>query len=280
MILVVGGDSKIGSAVTGALRAKGATVMATSRRPDAAARGMVKLDLADPPDAWSLPPCEAAVICAAKTRLAECEAEAELARRVNVEAPTHLAARLHDKEAYLLLLSTNLVFDGMRELPAAQDAVGPLTAYGQMKAEAEQAVAGATKGHCGVLRMTKVFGRGDERLCGWRDALRQGKTVEAFSDVPLAPVGLEAVVRGVCRVIEARAAGVFHLSARQDVRWAEVAERVAELCGAETRLVKRVSAVPAGHATPRHSALGMGRDEAQLGMVPQDPWIAVKEALG
>lgn len=275
MILIVGGDSSIGGALAESLRAEGRDFLATTKRTG----GKNHLDLAAQPETWLLPQCECAVFCAAMTKLADCEEQPELARKVNVEGPEALATRLHAMGAYVLLLGTNLAFDGERSFPMASDPVNPVTIYGRLKTDAERAVAGATEGRCGVLRLTKVFGRGDRRLGAWREALQAGEQVEAFSGVPLAPLGLGSVVQALCAMLKARAHGTFHFSAREDVTWSDVAERVAIRCGADRSLVRKDDLAGKSHRVPRHSALGMGKAEQALGLFPQDPWLAVEEAL-
>lgn len=275
MTLIVGGDSLIGGALAADFKSAGREFVATTRRPG----GRCQLDLSAPPDSWQVPQCDAAVFCAAMTKLADCEREPELARRVNVEGTAALAARLHEMGAYVLLLSTNLVFDGEQGFSMASEPLSPATVYGRLKAEAEAAVAGMTDGRAGVLRLTKVFGRGDRRLNGWAEAMKSGRSVEAFSGVPLAPVGLAAVVNAVRALLDARAAGACHFSASEDVTWFEVAERVADRCGADRSLVRPSGPGGIGQSFPRHSALGMGVVEESLGLFPQNPWIAVEEAL-
>lgn len=276
MVLIVGGDSLIGSALAAALRTAAKSVAVTTRREGG--EGLM-LDLGADPGTWELPVCEAAVICGAMTRLRACEEEPVMARRVNVENTAALTGRLHRAGTHVVFPSTNLVFDGTRSRPMAEDAVCPVTGYGRLKAEAEVAVGEATEGKASVLRLTKVLSPEQELVAQWRQALAAGEAIEAFTDMPVAPVGLRAVVEAIGNLVEHRPRGIFHLSADRDVKWVEVARRLCEAWRCDPGLIRGVKAAERGLRVPQHSALGMGAREAALGMRPQDPW-AVGEGLG
>ena len=78
--------------------------------------------------------------CAALTRSPACQANPDLARRVNVDATRCLAESA--PAARFVLLSTDLVFDGRKGQYAESDAVGPLSVYGETKVAAESMLAG------------------------------------------------------------------------------------------------------------------------------------------
>src|SRR5690242_1400182 len=81
-VLVVGADGEIGRALAAHLAAAGAAVAGTTRRrPGAARAGRQFLDLAADPEDWQpLPAVDAAVICAAVARVADCERDPDGAR--------------------------------------------------------------------------------------------------------------------------------------------------------------------------------------------------------
>src|SRR5689334_1013461 len=91
-VLVVGADGEIGRALAVHLAAAGAAVIGTTRRAGAAAQhGRMFLDLAADPAGWpAFPAADAAVICAAVARVADCERDPDAARRVNVDGPLAL----------------------------------------------------------------------------------------------------------------------------------------------------------------------------------------------
>ena len=81
--------------------------------------------------------------CAAFAKVDACEQERDLAYRINVTGPRHLAASLARHGGMLLHISTDYVFDGQKPVPEPyleDDEVAPLSYYGQTKLEGELAV--------------------------------------------------------------------------------------------------------------------------------------------
>jgi dTDP-4-dehydrorhamnose reductase len=77
---------------------------------------------------------------AAYTAVDKAEADAETARRINVQAVEHLAKACQAHQVVLLHISTDFVFDGQKNRPYTEtDAAQPLGVYGQTKLEGEQA---------------------------------------------------------------------------------------------------------------------------------------------
>jgi len=273
MTLIVGGDSHIGAALAAEMRKRSHPVLTTSRR---AGEGL-PLDLADSPSSWRLPPCRSVVLCAAMTRLDDCNRNPDLARRINTDGVVELSRRLADSGAHLVFLSTNLVFDGSKDRPMSAEPTNPNSFYGSLKAEAEQGILSAACGRAAVLRLTKVLWAGQERLSAWGAALASGRTVEAFADVPIAPISLRRVVQGIMRILDGRLAGTYHMSASHDITWFDLARRLACAHGLEQELVQPSSAVNIGITPPMSSALGMGEAERKLGMGPDEPYRILAE---
>jgi dTDP-4-dehydrorhamnose reductase len=149
-ILVTGATGFLGPFVVAALRAAGVEVATVARRS-----GDVAVDLTAPgmvaAVAEALAPTRV-VHLAARSRLAECEADPALARAVNADLPAQLAERFGPA---LLCVSTDLVFDGRGAPYAATAAVGPLSVYGATKAEGEERVLRAGGR---VVRLPLLFG--------------------------------------------------------------------------------------------------------------------------
>jgi dTDP-4-dehydrorhamnose reductase len=89
-----------------------------------------------------------------------CEENYPATYAINVTATVELAERLIEAGAFVVFLSTNLVFDGTlpRGLPITR--LNPQTAYGQQKAEAEQTLLDMAPDCVAIVRLTKVLDRG------------------------------------------------------------------------------------------------------------------------
>ena len=275
--LVIGADGAIGSAVAARLEATGMPVVRTSRRGTA---GSVPLDLAAVPAAWRPPEgIASAVICAAMTSIEACRSRAAEARRVNVEAPLHLGRRIAAAGGRVVFLSTNMVFDGSTPFVPARAARCPRTAYGRMKAEAEEGLL-ALGDAATVIRLTKVVGSALPVIEAWRSALARGEIVRPFSDLPIAPVSLELAAAVVAGAVREPLGPVLQVSARADVTYADAAHRLAARWGVADELVRPWTVAESGvglEHVPHHTTLDGAAVRDRLGIEPPDPWVAIDE---
>lgn len=275
-VLVIGADGTIGSAVAARLDAAGVPVVRTSRR-DAA--GSLPLDLAAVPGGWTPPAgVAAAVICAAVTSTEACRSRSDEARQVNVEAPLDLGRRLAAAGIRIVFLSTNMVFDGSVPCVPATAARCPRTAYGRMKAEAEEGLLGLEG--TTVVRLTKVVGRVLPVVGGWRSALARGEVVRPFSDLPIAPVSLDRAVAVIVAAARESLGPILQVSARADVTYADVADRLAARWGFPKDLVQPWTVAESGvglEHVPRHTTLDGSTVRDRLGIEPPEPWAAIDE---
>ena len=274
-VLVVGADGLIGAAVAARLEAAGTPVIRTSRR---GSRGSIPLDLAALPAEWSPPPgVAAAVICAAITSTDECRTRPDDCHRVNVEATCALGRRLADAGSRIVFLSTNLVFDGSTPFTPATAPRHPHTAYGRMKAEAEERLLALGTGTT-VVRLTKVIGRTLPVLDRWRDSLARGEPIRPLTDLVIAPVSLDLAATVVAAAAREPLGPILQVSARADVSYADVAARLARRWGAAADLVRPASAAELGLALehlPAHTTLDASLARDRLGIEPPDPWAAI-----
>jgi dTDP-4-dehydrorhamnose reductase len=280
-VLIVGGDSGIGSALAQQLRAAGADIVATTRRPGHR-EGWLRLDLAEDPATWpALPAADAAVICAAVARVADCEEDPEGARKVNVLGPVALARRL-DPACHVLFLSTNHVLDGAAPRQRADAPRAPSSAYGRQKAEAEELLLALGR-PLGIVRFAKVLTEADPMLRGWVAALRQGRAIHPFADVVNAPAPIDFVCALLARAAEARSEGILQASGDRDLAFAEMAVILARTLGLDPALVQPVAARQPGSrffAYPRFASLDSARAASLLGRpVPSSDAAIAEVAL-
>ena len=246
--LIIGGQSMIGSALADQLQRAGRHVRTTSRRTGAA----MQLDLAEPIDAWTPPAdVDTAYLCAAIGSLQRCEAEPELTRRINVQQTLAVAQRLAEAGTRVVLLSTNLVFDGSDPQPDPQTPPSPQCAYGRQKAEAERGV--LALGDRGVVvRMTKIFPPRPPLLAKWIDAWQRGRPTEAFTDLVAAPLPRDVLVERLARISaphwQRPEHGIVQLSGDRDWSYHEMACHLADRLpgGLAEQRVREGSAEAAG----------------------------------
>jgi dTDP-4-dehydrorhamnose reductase len=269
--LVVGCDGLIGRALVDHLSATGVAVIETSRRRESCGSQRVLLDLAGDAADWHVPPVVSlAFLCAGVTSLDACRTRPAASRHINVEQTVSLAERLIAGGAFVVFLSTNLVFDGMHARRGADDPVSPRTEYGRQKAAAERRLL-ALGDAVAVVRLSKVVDRTTPLLARWTRALLDGREIRPFSDMVVSPVPLGFAVRVIGRVGQRRLGGILQLSAPEDVTYEHVARQAAYRLGAPVALVRPVTVTESAlemEDIPRHTTLDTTRLTAALGVQP------------
>jgi len=263
--LVVGADSLVGRYLLASLQLDDLDVKGTSRRWGSP---HIHLDLAASPDAWALPPADIVVIAAAMPRIADCEADPATSQQINVAAPLALAQRMWKSHgSFVVFISSSGVFDGVDDVPQPNTPPQPLNAYGRQKVAAEAALraAAAECGHgLAIIRPTKILADSTPLLCEWQAALAAGQAIHPHAWRSMAPVAVAWVTHAIRTIAAARAAGVWHLSAIQDVNFAEFARSWASLSGYPP---SRVQPDPGPGSPPPRARLDMQATTERFGII-------------
>ena len=223
MYLIIGGDSIIGKALSAFWEEKKIPYCASTRHSEQVNQKRPYIDLASL--IWrqlQTGQYDAVVFCAAATKLADCEEYPEATRAINVEATLALARFMALRGSYLLFLSTNQVFDGTKPHRKVSDQVCPINEYGRQKADAERLF--RQESRSAVLRLSKVIYPDLPLLRLWESRLQTGQTIEAFTDMYLAPISLEKVVKRIDQLVHNQETGIFHISGEEDISYYSFAQ--------------------------------------------------------
>ncbi len=238
-VLVTGARGMLGSQLL--LDAPpGITALGTDRRaadsgdPPVAAPGF---DLCDPHAVAALldavGPLDGILHAAAYTAVDRAEEEPEAAAAVNRDATRHLAEAAARAGLFLVVVSTDFVFDGTGRRPYREDdPVAPLGVYGRTKWEGEEAALEAHPGGTAIVRTQWLYGpRGQHfpgtmlRLAAERDSLR------VVSDQIGSPTSTLELAPALWDVWRARARGHFHAACEGSASWHELAVATLEIAG-------------------------------------------------
>ncbi len=281
--LVIGAEGLLGGALLAKLRAAGWVVAGTTRR-EKGREDLIGLDLADPPDRFLLdarlerlfaegPVC--AFLLAAATGYERCETEPVATRIVNVDHTVATARRLVERGAFAVFPSSSAVFGDTGAQALGEGATTrPTTEYGRQKAEVERAMAKFAAGApanagAATVRIAKVVHAGG-RFGEWMNRLACGTPIETARDMMLSPVSPDYVARGLSRIAERRASGVYHLSGAQDVSYFEFARMLAGALGCSQSLVRAVEVRAfLGAGVSNSGRLHMGNPSRDAGLEPQ-----------
>jgi dTDP-4-dehydrorhamnose reductase len=290
MKLLVGGDSELGTATYWYLKEKNRPSVPTTRRRSLVAPDRPYLDILNIPDNWAPSPgIDSACIFVSVARLRDCALDPAGSAHINVDQTLRLIDKLTSHGIYVLFLSSNQVFDGEAPsvLPGAPAC--PVSEYGRQKAITEKAILNriAKGAPLGILRLSKVVSPHLELIHRWIETLRAGRSIQAFSDMAIAPVPVNLVAAAIDALLDHKLQGVFQLTGPRDVTYLDIGRHIAKELGVDQELITPVSAHSAGMpqgATPSHTTLDSTFLRQRFGITVPDVWEVVgdlmKSALG
>lgn len=142
-----------------------------------------------------------------------CEKNPEQARAVNAEGAGTVARAAARAGAFLIHISTDLVFDGEKGMYTEDDRADPLSVYGKTKLAGEWAALGSGA-RVAVIRVSIVFGAGSGKRPNFFETAvakaRAGEAVSVFTGEWRSFMYAEDAAEAVAMVARARAAGVWH----------------------------------------------------------------------
>ena len=183
------------------------------------------------------------VHCAAMSAASDCARDPDRARAVNVDATARLARSCDAAGARLVLVSTDLVFDG-EHAPYDEDAArSPLSVYGRTKADAEDAALAA--GDACVVRVSLLFGATVGPRLGFFDqqtrAIERGDAMTLFDDEWRTPLSLASAAEGLLLVAASDARGVLHLAGPERMTRLVMGQRLAATLGRDASTLRAAS---------------------------------------
>lgn len=280
-VFVIGAAGLVGDALVRAIGRDNATAATRAGRVPA---GFLTLDISDEAEVRRKlgegnPTPTVVAVPAADTHVDYCEQHPEETRRVNVEGTGHVARVCRDIGARMIFYSSDYVFDGVKGDYTEEDAVSPINEYGRQKAEAERLVlsAGArnlvirTSGAYGWQRDPKNF------VLQVRQRLSEGKPLPVASDIRYNPTFAENLAAVTRALIEAGAAGIFHVVGADRLSRDSFASRVARTFGLDASLIRPVLAASLGSSTPRPKESSLRTDKVRVAV--GIPLLGVDEGL-
>lgn len=183
--------------------------------------------------------------------------------RENVLGPETLARACASRQGTrLLTFSSDLVFDGAKDGPYVEsDAVAPLSAYGEGKAQAERRVLQRDPTAL-VVRTAAFFGPWDRHnfLTTGLQGLRDGRRWAAASDQVVSLTYVCDLVMASLDLLIDGESGVWHLANQGCASWAEFAVKAARRCGLDTALIDPVEGRALGQVARRPPRVVLGSE--------------------
>lgn len=210
----------------------------------------------------------------ALSSLSECEKNPELAMKLNVETTRNIidAVREIDKNAKLIFMSSDYVFDGERGYYKEDDQINPRTVYGKTKVLSEADIRECLANYI-ICRTANVYGGGGNFFNFVFDALEQNKIVDVFDDVFYTPTYMGYLLDSLRALIELDFKGVIHVAGRERLSRYDFALKMAETLRKDKALVRPVKAV--GKLVAKDSSLNCDYSRKVL----RNYWPSVGESL-
>jgi len=204
------------------------------------------------------------------TNVEECEANPDLACRLNVNMSENVARTAARLEIKLVHLSSDHLFDGERPNRSETEMPVPVNVYARTKWRAEQVVAQACPG--ALIIRTNFFGWGTSIRTSFTDwilrALEDSRSLSMFTNVFFTPILMNDLIDLILQLVRREASGIYHVAGGDRLSKYDFALMVAEVfgCPADQISAASVSSFPFKAKRPRDMSLSCRRTEELLGI--------------
>ncbi|WP_343009188.1 dTDP-4-dehydrorhamnose reductase [Clostridium celatum] len=170
--------------------------------------------------------------CAAATNVDGCEANKDLALKINAIGARNLAIVSEEIGAKLVQVSTDYVFSGVGEIPLNEsDLVAPYSVYGKTKLLGEEYVREFSSKYY-IVRTAWLYGYVGHNFV--YTMMRLGKEKESLSvvnDQLGNPTSANDLAYHILKLIETDEYGVYHCTGKGECSWYDFAAEIMKLAG-------------------------------------------------
>ncbi len=209
---------------------------------------------------------------AALTSTTYCEKNPEEAWLTNTLATKYFTEYSKGKNSYLIFISTDLVFDGLKGNYKEEDKTNPVNVYGQTKKEAEELISQISP-RFSILRSSLIYGRSwcktkgaDEKIINY---LLEGKKIKLFVDEFRNFLFIEDMLKVLKYFCENEVEGLFHIGGPDKMSRYEFGEKIAEAFKLDKSLIEPAS-IKGYNSTPKRVPDGSLNSDKLKKTIPFD----------
>ena len=174
--------------------------------------------------------------CAAHTNVDACEAQWDLAYKINAIGARNLSIAANQTDAKLIHISTDYVFEGTSPKPLTEfDQTGPISAYGKTKYEGEKFVKEFSQKHF-ILRTAWLYGDGKNFVKTMLKLAETHDTITVVSDQYGSPTSAAELARMVHFLEPTESYGTYHATCEGQCSWADFAKAIFKRAGKTTNV--------------------------------------------
>ena len=211
--------------------------------------------------------------CAAYTNVEKAESQEELAFKVNADAVEQIGKIAAERNAKVLHISTDFVFDGKLERPYVEtDTPNALSVYGKSKLEGEKLLQSCGCQYC-IIRIQWTYGdNGNNFVKKLIDNAKQGKPLRVVDDQVGSPTATKQVAAVIYELIGGLPSGLYHYAASGYVSRFDMAGFIFDRIGIDAELLRcRTSDFKTAAQRPLNSRFDCGKISLLL-REPIEPW--------
>lgn len=209
---------------------------------------------------------------AAYTAVDECEANKDLAFKVNSEGTENVAKACKEIDALMFYISTDYVFDGEKTIPyEVDDETNPLSIYGFSKLKGEVAVKDILDRYL-IIRTSWLYGKYGsnfiDKIISRSKEVNEFKIVNDQTGAPTYTVDLSKALLKLIQLIgigifeDKNNLGIYHITNSGSCNWYEYAKEIISCAGIDVGL-RSISSLELNRPAkrPKHSVLSNKRFE-------------------
>ncbi len=240
MIWLIGNKGMLGTGVETLLNRQKRNYIATDMEVDITNIEQLKEFVSNKPISWI-------INCAAYTSVDKAEDEPELAFKINADGPSNIAQIAVKKNARLIHISTDYVFDGTKEGSYLEtDLPNPISFYGKSKFKGEMNIAETIKAYF-IIRTACLYGKnGDNFVHTMLKLFREKTEIRIVADQWSSPTYASDLAAVVIRIIDIDPVtfGIYHFTNEGRTNWHQFATEIYKLARIEGLINRSVRVLP------------------------------------
>lgn len=212
------------------------------------------------------------ILTAAQRNVDYCERNQEEVYKINVEGARNVASASKGIKAKLIYLSTDLVFDGLKEQYVEDDETNPINYYGRTKLDGEKEVQKLCDDYAiarvSVLYDWNLFDHTFNFVTWVYNNLNKGKPLELFTDQYRNATYIKNACHALINIHKKSEEGIFHVVGKNCVNRHYIGKKVAEIFNLEEGFIKTCTSDDSDWLAkrPKRCCLKMDKMEKRLGI--------------
>lgn len=185
--------------------------------------------------------------CSAYTAVDKAEDEPEKAFKINTEGALNIAKIAREKEAKLIHISTDYVFDGEKNGSYTEDDdPNPMGAYGKSKLEGEKNIQNLIEKYF-IFRTAWLYGKnGNNFVYTMLRLFKEKEAVKVVSNQWGTPTHTKDLAGTIIKIIQDKSDkyGIYHFTNEGRTNWYEFAKEIYERAKKHKLIKKNINIIP------------------------------------